>query len=240
MFMKRLQVKGTSRGVAQEVEAAQDAVYGWLKQHIVTLPRNEGTFLTEAEVCQATGTSRTPVREALLRLETDGFLKILPKKGAYVPPITEAEVEAVMQARGLVEDWCVRQVAASSKSLVAELERILSQQRRVKQTPVRFIERDREFHRLIVRTAGNPFLAEFYESLRDRQLRMGVQAIAVSEARIGSVLAEHAAIVDGIRSGNPERAAKALQVHLSKTLVALHLPSTAGWTRSPAEPHAGR
>ena len=79
-------------------------VYRWLKQHVLTLPSREGTFLTEAEVCRETGTSRTPVREALLRLEADGLLQIVPKKGAYVPPITEAEIEAVMQARGLVEE----------------------------------------------------------------------------------------------------------------------------------------
>src|SRR5215216_999809 len=72
LFMRSLQAKGISGQVA---EAAQDTVYRWLKQHIMTLPRHEGTFLTEAEVCQAAGTSRTPVREALLRLEADGFLK---------------------------------------------------------------------------------------------------------------------------------------------------------------------
>jgi DNA-binding GntR family transcriptional regulator len=54
---------------------------------------------------------RTPVREALLRPESDGLLQIVPKKGAYVRPITEAEVELVMQARGLDEDWCARRAA---------------------------------------------------------------------------------------------------------------------------------
>src|SRR5215469_5776112 len=88
--------------------AAQDLVFAWLKKHIVSLPRTDGTFLTEAEVCRATGMSRTPVREALLRLEAEGFLQIVPKKGAFVPPISEADIEFVMQARELVEDWCVQ------------------------------------------------------------------------------------------------------------------------------------
>src|ERR1700759_3872930 len=84
-------------------EAAQDTVYRWLKQHVLSLPRHEGNFVTEAEVCRAIGISRTPVREAMLRVESDGLLQIVPKKVAYAPPITEAEVESVMQARGLVE-----------------------------------------------------------------------------------------------------------------------------------------
>lgn len=63
------------------------------------MPRHEGVFLTEGAAAAATGTSRTPVREALLRLEAEGFLQIVPKKGAFVPPISDAEVESVMQAR---------------------------------------------------------------------------------------------------------------------------------------------
>lgn len=210
--------------MGQQADSAQDVVYRWLKQHVLTLPRHEGTFLTEAEVCRAIGISRTPVREALLRLESDGLLKIVPKKGAYVPPITEAEVEAVMQARGLVEDWCVRRAAVSNEPLAAQLERLVSQQEECQQTPVKFIEYDREFHRAIVRSAGNPILADFYESLRDRQLRMGLLAIAASEARSGTVLAEHTAIVQAVRLGDPERAAAAMALHLSNTLIALRLP----------------
>lgn len=214
-------------------DAAQDVVYRWLKQHVLTLPRHEGTFLTEAEVCRETGTSRTPVREALLRLEADGLLQIVPKKGAYVPPISEAEIEAVMQARGLVEEWCARQVASFGEMLASELDRLMARQVEVRQDAMAFIECDREFHRTIVRAAGNPVLADFYESLRDRQLRMGVHAIIVSGNRDEGVLVEHAAIVDGIRRGEPEVAAAAVAEHLSRTLVALRLPVATGWKAPP-------
>lgn len=215
--------------------SAQDAAYRWLKRHVATLPRHEGTFLTEAEVSEATGTSRTPVREALLRLEAEGFLQIVPKKGAFVPPITDAEVEAVMQARGLVEDWCVRRTAPIAESLALELELLVDKQQGLQDNAVQFIECDRDFHRTIVRTAGNPVLAEFYESLRDRQVRMGLRAIAASEERTRIVLTEHMAIVEGVRSADPARAAAALAAHLSGTLAALHLPSVARWVPTPAE-----
>lgn len=214
---------------------AQDAAYRWLKRHVATLPRHEGTFLTEAEVSEATGTSRTPVREALLRLEAEGFLQIVPKKGAFVPPITDAEVEAVMQARGLVEDWCVRRTAPIAESLALELELLVDKQQSLQDNAVQFIECDRDFHRTIVRTAGNPVLAEFYESLRDRQVRMGLRAIAASEERTRIVLTEHMAIVEGVRSADPARAAAALAAHLSGTLAALHLPSVARWVPTRAE-----
>ncbi len=213
----------------QRGEAAQDVVFRWLKQHIVTLPRGDGVFLTEAEVCRATGTSRTPVREALLRLEADGFLKILPKKGAYVPPVTEADIEAVMQARGVVEDWCVRQAARLGEILAVELDRLVALQAEQQGDPVAFIESDRLFHRTIVSAAGNPVLAGFYEGLRDRQLRMGVHAIATSDRRTGEVLAEHREIVAGLRKGDGEASAAAVARHLATTRGALKLPIRVAW-----------
>ncbi|MGH3828770.1 MAG: GntR family transcriptional regulator [Pseudonocardiaceae bacterium] len=204
-------------------------MYGWLKRHIATLPRHDGTFLTEAEVSAATGTSRTPVREALLRLKTEGLLQIVPKKGAYVPPITDAEVEAVMQARGLVEDWCVRRSAPYAESLPLELARLVRRQEELQDTAVAFIECDQEFHRTIVRAAGNPVLADFYESLRERQLRMGLRAIATSQRQTRMVLAEHTAIIDGVRSGDPAAAAAAVAAHLANTMAALRMPAVSRW-----------
>lgn len=208
----------------QSRASAQDHAFEWLKEYIATLPRNEGTFLTEGDVCESTGLSRTPVREALLRLQADGFLQIVPKKGAFVPPITDAEVEAVMQARGLVEDWCVRRATSVPDSLASELMTLIDKQKVSQGNPVEFIDSDREFHRMIVHSAGNSVIANFYESLRDRQVRMGLRAIATSEYRSSQVLKEHAAIVEGISSGDPDTAATAIATHLSGTLSALQLP----------------
>ncbi len=215
--------------VGRKAVSAQDQAYRWLKEHVAGLPRYEGTFLTEGEVTESTGLSRTPVREALLRLEAEGFLQIVPKKGAFVPPISDAEVEAVMQARGLVEDWCVRRAAPLAEALSVDLDAMVARQRKLQGAPVEFIECDREFHRAIVRAAGNPVLTAFYETLRDRQVRMGLRAIADSKERSTVVLREHAAIVDGVRCGDPVTAAAAIAAHLSGTLAALHLPSVSHW-----------
>ncbi|MER5185450.1 GntR family transcriptional regulator [Streptomyces sp. NPDC002896] len=215
------------RNVDGSTASAQDLTYEWLRKHISELPRDGGIFLSESEVARAAGTSRTPVREALLRLETEGLLKIVPKKGAYVPPISDSEIEAVMQARGLVEDWCVRRVVPASPSFVAELERIVAEQEAMIDDPVGFIDRDRDFHRALVRQAGNPVLGEFYESLRERQIRMGIRAVASDEDRAQQVLEEHSAIVRAIAAGD---AVEALACHLASTLAVLRLPAPANWT----------
>ncbi|MEV8637130.1 GntR family transcriptional regulator [Streptosporangium sp. NPDC051023] len=201
--------------------------YNWIKEHIGGIPRDEGTFLTEGAIAEAAGTSRTPAREALLRLEAEGLLQIVPKKGAFVPPISDADMQAAMQARELVESWCIRQVSPASPELLAVLERLLDAQRQLLDDPGAFIDCDRAFHRTIVRHAGNPLLQEFYESLRDRQVRMGLRAVGASKDRAEMVIAEHGAIVDALRSGNPRNAADALTDHLSSTLRALGAVSSA-------------
>jgi DNA-binding GntR family transcriptional regulator len=149
----------------------------------------------------------------------------MPKKGAFVPPITEMEVEAIMQARVLVENFCLRRAVHVGEFLAPELGRLLAEQEKQQKSPLEFIELDREFHRAIVRAANNPILADFYESLRDRQTRMGLHAIATSERRIGAVLVEHRAIAEGVRSGDAEGAAAAMARHLTTTLAVLRLPS---------------
>ena len=211
--------------------SAKDVTYGWLKRHISGLSRDGGVFLSESEVAQRAGTSRTPVREALVRLEAEGFLKIIPKKGAYVPPISDGEIEAVMQARGLVEDWCIRRIVPADPSLVAELERLVAEQEVVIDDPAAFIDLDRAFHRRLVQQAGNSVLAAFYESLRERQIRMGIRAVASGDDRARTVLEEHTAIVRALAAGD---AAEVLQAHLASTLEVLRRqPLHGGQTATP-------
>lgn len=221
-------------GFEQRSDSAQDVTYRWLKQYIAGLPRQEGSFLTEVGIAEAAGTSRTPVREALLRLQAEGVVQIVPKKGAWVPPIADHEVQAVMQARGLVEDWCVRQVAPVGGGLAEDLDGLVAEQESLSDDPVGFIDCDRTFHRTIVRRAGNHVLADFYESLRDRQVRMGLHAVASGEDRVRTVLEEHRAIVSAIRSGDQEHAAQVVAEHLASTLATLNLPAIVNWG-----PHTG-
>jgi DNA-binding GntR family transcriptional regulator len=75
-------------------------------------------------------------------------------------------------------------------------------------------------------------LADFYESLRDRQMRMGIRALASSGQRTGSVLVEHRAIAEGVRLGDAELAAAAMAQHLAKTLAVLRLPNFTGFEKA--------
>src|SRR4051794_8604841 len=155
---------------------APETAYRWLRDAISTLPWDEEAFLSENAVAEASGTSRTPVREALLRLEASGLVRRVPHKGAYVPALSSRDLETMMEARQVIEEWAVRKVTGVEGS-VDEMNRLLDQQAAILADPVAFIECDIQFHKYIVELADNPVLQDVYESQRFKQLRMGVKAV---------------------------------------------------------------
>src|SRR5918912_405073 len=86
-----------------DTETATDRAYRHVKDAILSRAYPGGRLLTEGEIASAVGVSRTPVREALLRLEGEGLLSLYPKRGALVLPVSAQEVHDVLEARELVE-----------------------------------------------------------------------------------------------------------------------------------------
>ncbi len=196
--------------------------YRWLKKHIGTIPRDVGVIISEAEVIEGAGIGRTPAREALQRLEVEGHLQIIPRKGIYIAPISDAEMKYLIDSRRAIERWSGEEVVV--RKLLADdvLARLIGQQESVLEDAGSFIESDRAFHESIVTAAGNPILSAFYEQLRDRQVRLGLTAILHATGRTTAVLAEHRAIADAIRSGDLDATHAAINEHLDSTLSALH------------------
>lgn len=197
-----------------------------MKSRIVNLDYQEGALLTEGEVAAEMGLSRTPVREAFLRLEAEDLLQLLPKKGALVRPIALSEVREVMELRTLIEKHSIAALLAGDRGpTLAALDKYLKEQAEAArdQDVDRFIEVDRDFHHSIVQAANNRLLTGIYEDLRDRQLRMGIKAVTASSQRLKHVLSEHKAIVGAIRAGNLNRCLEAIQMHLELTASSLHV-----------------
>ena len=206
---------------------APEVAYQWLRQEISTLPWDQEIFLSEGSIAEASGVSRTPVREALLRLEASGLIKRVAHKGAFVPALTGRDIDDMVEVRRVIGDWAVRKVAQGTVP-AAELNEILDRQEAAVQDPVAFIECDIQFHQRIVSAAGNPILAGVYEAQRFKQLRMGLKAVLDSEGRSRRVVEEHRAIVQALLSGDPDQAAAASRAHLESTLSALNVPHVPG------------
>jgi DNA-binding GntR family transcriptional regulator len=185
---------------------AADRVYAHVKQAVLDRTLPGGHLLTEGEVADELGVSRTPVREGLLRLQAEGLVRLIPKRGALVVPVSPQEVEDVLEARELVEVHAARRAWAVRSELVHRLTPHLLAMRRAATsgTTWDFMSADRAFHAEVVRAAGNEVLAGVYDSLRDRQMRMGVLNLGGAPERTARALADHEAQREALLAGDEQ------------------------------------
>ncbi|WP_055586414.1 GntR family transcriptional regulator [Peterkaempfera griseoplana] len=204
-------------------QPAADRVYGYVKQSVLDRTFDGGTLLVEGEIAEAVGVSRTPVREALLRLEAEGLLKLYPKKGALVLPVSAQEIADVVETRQLVEQHAVRKVLPASPDLLERLAELLAEQRSLVEAGdlQQASAVDRAFHHAIVAAAGNRILEHLYDQLRDRQLRMGVEVMKVRPERVRLNLSDHAAILQALREGDAGTAEQLVGRHVRRLGVLL-------------------
>ncbi|MER8000089.1 GntR family transcriptional regulator [Streptomyces sp. NPDC095613] len=200
---------------------AADRVYSHVKKAVLDRRYEGGTLLTEGELAEAVGVSRTPVREALLKLEVEGLIKLYPKKGALVLAVSAQEIADVVETRLLVEEFAVRKAVPAPARLLERLAELLEEQRRRagEGDLAAVAVTDRSFHAEIVRNAGNEILSKLYDQLRDRQLRMGVAVMEAHPDRIAKNITEHAELLETIRAGDAEAAASCVRRHVSRVKV---------------------
>src|SRR3954466_3146051 len=128
--------------------SAAARVYAYVKERLLDGTFAGGALLSENELSQQLGLSRTPVRQAFVQLEAEGLLELYPKRGALVVPVAASEIEDVFEARLLVEEHCARRAANAGARLVADLEPLIAEQEAaVAEGAAGFAEADRRFHR---------------------------------------------------------------------------------------------
>src|SRR3954465_1157515 len=161
----------SQRKPAKPRGAAKERAYAYTKQRGLDSRFPGGSMLSEGEVANALELSRTPVREAFTQLESEGLLRLYPKRGALVVPVSAAELEDGIETRWVIERYAIERAIAAPGDVVAALCRLTERQEEL--TGGEFVEADRAFHRTLVEATGNRILLGLYDSLRDRQRRMG-------------------------------------------------------------------
>lgn len=194
---------------------AKDRAYDYVKERILEGIYPGGELLSEGEVARQLELSRTPVREAFLLLEAEGLMRLYPKRGALVVPVSSEEISEVLETRLIIERHAAERVAQRGADvLVQQLRSLIADQERHERRDNRigFVEADRLFHRAIVCGAGNSILTRLHDSLRDRQRRMGAAIVARDPSVQRRYLDEHRAIADAIEGGRD--AGRLLTAHL--------------------------
>jgi DNA-binding GntR family transcriptional regulator len=203
--------------------SAATRVYQHLKRAILEQIHAEGALLSEAEIAASVGVSRTPVREALLRLSTEGLVALFPKRGILVRPVSAAEIEDVIDARLLVEVHAAGRAWARRGALAGELEPLLDAMREARErldVPA-LMAADRAFHEAVVAGGGNAILTELYQRLRDRQMRIGIAAMRIEPDRMDHAVADHTELLDALRGDDPARWTALVERHVRTAAVRL-------------------
>jgi DNA-binding GntR family transcriptional regulator len=214
--------------------SAADRAYAHTKERILDGDYAQGRLIGEGEVSDAVGVSRTPVREAFLRLEAEGLLRLYPKRGALVVPISAADVEDVMETRMLIERFAIRRVIELDLELEERLAAAIAAQEKHAEADdaVAFVDADREFHRIFVAATGNAIVLQTHDSLRDQQNRMGLAALSVGSERMERILTQHREIVAAVRGRDAAEAETLIDRHLDETLRLLRRASASDLTQS--------
>jgi DNA-binding GntR family transcriptional regulator len=199
--------------------AASEQVYRWTKERILDGRLEGGRLISEGEVAEEVRLSRTPVREAFLRLSAEGLLRLYPKRGALIVPVSATEIADIAEARIFLERHAAAKVIATGQhhDVAQRMRELLAEQRTASlpEQAARFTALDREFHATLVEAAGNALFIDFYSGLRDRQLRMVNSVLRrdnVDRPRI--ILDEHAGICELLAAGDSDGLAELIARHV--------------------------
>lgn len=203
--------------------SGRDRAYEFLRDHILTDPNMQGTFLNEQDLAAQIGVSRTPVREALLLLVADGLVELIPKRGALIPTISGRQISELFELRSVLEKYAASASIGAGSVPLDEMAATLARQGALKDSAdpdaaTEFIRLDQHFHQLLVDAVGNELMSQTYSKLRARQVLVGVQALFRSQDRQNRVCEEHGLIVDALRAGDAAAALTAIDSHLAVTL----------------------
>ncbi|GMA25486.1 putative transcriptional regulator, GntR family protein [Luteimicrobium album] len=198
--------------------SAATRAYAHTKSAILAGRFAGGSLVSEGEVATELGVSRTPVREAFLRLEAEGWMRLFPKKGALVVPVAPGEQHAVLDARLLVEEHAAAHVVAEPARAARAadgMREVLARQRTAWQAgaEAEFARLDAELHQTLVRAGGNDLLATFYLTLEERQERMTRGSLRAVPAVGSAILEEHATLADDLEHGDLEAFSAHLRAH---------------------------
>ncbi|MGB6182162.1 MAG: GntR family transcriptional regulator [Rhodococcus sp. (in: high G+C Gram-positive bacteria)] len=188
-------------------ETSSDRAYATVKELIVSGELPGGELISEGQMAARTGTSRTPVREAFLRLAAEGWMRLYPKRGALVVPVAPDEATHLVEARRLVETGSFQAFAsniAARRDAAALMRASLERQRSLAAAgdSRAFAAEDADFHAIVVTHGDNPLLSTFYSGLRDRQRRMTAHSVARNPDVLASIIDDHARLTDLVEQGD--------------------------------------
>lgn len=199
---------------------SEDAVYRKLKTAIRKRYIKQGSQLVEVALAQQLGVSRTPVRSAIKRLEAEGLVNSIPNRGAFVITPTQKEIEETFLVRAQLEIMAARLTSKRiTPKQVEDLRNLISLEIKVfdDSNLDEYYSANDNLHLKIAELSGNRVLHAYIKELLDRTRIFLIlyDPFYKLEYRPTS---EHEAIIDALAAGDAERAAAAVEIHISSSI----------------------
>ena len=216
----RRMAAGTRRSGRPRAATAASRIYSDLRVELVSLQRRPGEVISEAQIALSYGVSRTPVREAILKLSDEGLLEIYPQSGIFVSRIPVAALPEAIIIRKALEETTARLAAErATSSQILALQSILERQREASSAgdSDTFHQADEMFHATVADVAGYPGIWKYIQQVKvhvDRYRRLTLP----QSGRMAQVIAEHEVILAAIERHDPEGARAAMGAHLERLL----------------------
>ena len=194
----------------------RDVVFNTLRQAILRGELKPGERLMEIQLANKLGVSRTPIREAIRKLELEGLVLMIPRKGAEVAEITEKSLRDVLEVRRALEELAVQLACEKiTKEEIRELERVAKEFQQVVNSSdiTEIAEVDVCFHDIIYTATDNQKLIQLLNNLREQMYRYRVEYLK-RDGVFPQLIAEHEAIIRHIENNEKEKATEVMWRHI--------------------------
>jgi DNA-binding GntR family transcriptional regulator len=207
--MQRLDIRNKPKGLT-------DWAYDYIKTQILNLEIRPGDQIDIESFAEMMGVSRTPIREAFLRLASDGLLEVRPRVGYFVVDITEEDIRELFEVREIIESRAARRAAESLTD--DELDELVQMVEELKRSVENedfdtYLENEINFHEFLQRHMGNRRLTEIMESLNDLTYRERVISLHTTETFEQTII-EHERVVKALLKRDGDEAAWFMGEHL--------------------------
>lgn len=197
--------------------------YRALRDSILSFKLQQKTVYNEMSVAQELGLSRTPVREALLRLSSEGLITFLPRKGFIVTSYTQNDIEEVFELRLILESVVIRKIAnkISQKKIDTLREYIeLQEQAAAENDYHSFMLSDRAFHKTFFELGGNSKLIEIVNNFQDICHMVGICYLKI-DGLYQRAIDDHLAILKSLEERDADKAVAAITNHINQVKTAV-------------------
>ena len=193
-------------------ESLTQQAYRYIRDEIVQGRINGRQHLTEGFFATRYGISKSPIREALTRLESEGLITIVPRRGAFVRDFSIHDVEEIYELREILETRVVRDAVLNAKVLTRLRDIVRSAQSCLKKNDKpNYIREDMAFHTTLANASSNSRLRKMLESMHNQMLILRRQTFELSSH---TSTTQHLRILEALEKGRKDRAAKLMEQHI--------------------------